>query len=328
MLRDGPPIGVLGVVRATAGLFSDKQIALLQTFADQAVIAIENVRLFTEIKEALERQTATSEILRVISSSSTDLQPVMDAVAENAARLCGATDATIRRIEGDTLRLVARFGSIPFVAPEVIPVSVTIRPDSVIERRTIHIEDILPRLETEFPTISRELRTVLATPLLRERVPIGAIVIRRAEMQPFTEAQIALLQTFADQAVIAIENVRLFTELQEKNRAQVTEALERQTATSEILRVISQPQTDVQPVFDTIVKSAVRLCDGLFSNLASFDGELIHLVATYNYTPGALNLARRIFRATPAGHCPRAERSSSAPWSTCPMSNSIRSTGI
>jgi len=238
LLREGCPIGVIVINRTDPGLFADSHIELLRTFADQAVIAIENVRLFKELEaknralteahaqvsQALEQQTATSEILRVIASSPTDLQPVMDAVAENAARLCGATDATIRRIEGDTLRLVARFGSIPLGAPDVIPISRNYPSGlSVIERQSIHIDDILPRLGTEFPRL--EGRTVLATPLLREGVPIGAILIRRTEVQPFTDAQIGLLQTFADQAVIAIENVRLFKELQASNR-DLTQALD------------------------------------------------------------------------------------------------------
>jgi signal transduction histidine kinase len=159
----------------------------------------------------------------------------------------------------------------------------------------------------EGSTISHNLghRSVLSVPLMREGVAIGTLSVRRAEVLAFTDAQVALLQTFADQAVIAIENVRLFTELQEKNQAltaahaQVTEALDQQTATSEILRAIAHAQTDVQPVFDTIVQSAVRLCDGLFSALFQFDGELIHHVAQHNFTPEALEEMLRIFPARP-----------------------------
>ena len=314
MLRTDELLGVITIFRHEVRPFTDSQITLLQTFADQAVIAIENVRLFTELQEknraltqahaqvteSLEQQTATSEILRVIAGSPTDLQPVFDTIAENAARLCGAADAAIRRIEGNELRLVARFGPIPFVAPDVVPVSRNYPTGlSVIERRTIHIADILALMETEFPSISRELRTVLATPLLREGVPIGAIVIRRAEIQPFTDAQIGLLKTFADQAVIAIENVRLFRELQTRN-ADLTDALSRETATSEILRVISGSPTDVQPVFDTIIKSAVTLCNGVFGSLDRFDGDLIYPVATHNYTPEALDAVQRMFPTRPS----------------------------
>src|SRR5262245_13900462 len=224
-----------------------------------------------QVIELHEQQAATSEILRIIAGSPTDLQPVLDAVAENAARVCGATDASIRRIEGDTLRLVARFGSIPLGAPAVIPFDrgyPTGR--AVIERRTIHIDDrSLPN--TDFHKVSPDTRTVLATPLMREGVPIGAILVRRAEVRPFSSKQIELLKTFADQAVIAIENVRLFNETKD--------ALDRQTATSEILRVISQSPTDVQPVFDAIVSNAARLCDAEFSAVARYDTNVLHLVA-------------------------------------------------
>jgi len=243
--------------------------------------------------EALEQQTATAEILRVISSSPTDVQPVLDAVAENAARLCGADDAVIRRFEGDTLRLVARFGSIPL--PDLTrPISRDYPAGlAVIERRTIHIDDISPRLEAEFPRVIRGLglRTVLATPLLREGVPIGVIIIRRTQVQPFTDKQITLLKTFADQAVIAIENVRLFTELQTRNR-QLMESLDQQTATSEILRTIAHAQTDTQPVFDTIVRSAARLCHAANAALFLTHGGMLYEPANYGSAPDALAATR------------------------------------
>jgi two-component system, NtrC family, sensor kinase len=260
-------IGVITVVRNLVGPFSPQQIEMLKTFADQAVIAIENVRLFNETKEALERQTATAEILRVISSSQTDIQPVLDAVAENAARVCGASDAIIYRVDGDGMRRVAQFGALPMHMPEVVPLSRSFpAARSIIDRQTLHIDDLQTVLDTEYTGIKAlrtapgRIRTLLATPLMREGVPIGAILIRRLEVRPFTDKQIALLQTFADQAVIAIENVRLFTELQGRNR-DLTDALARQTATSDVLRIISRSQTDLKPVFGAIVQSAVRLCD-------------------------------------------------------------------
>src|SRR5229473_7953114 len=264
------------------------------------------------LAEALEQQTATSEILRVIASSPTDVEPVLMTVAERAARLCDANDALIFRKEGNGLRALARWGSVPTVmTPEtVLTIDRTfVASRAVIDARVVHIPDVQAAFD-EFPGSRRYMgvtgvRTVLAVPLLREGVAIGAILIRRLEVEPFTDKQIGLVTTFADQAAIAIENVRLFTELQEKNltlteaHAHVTEALEQQTATSEILRVISQSQTDVQPVFDTIVRSAVRLCDGLGSVLYQFDGELIHQIAQHNYTPEALETAHRIFPARP-----------------------------
>ena len=264
LLRDGNVIGAIHIRRREVRPFTDKQIKLLETFADQAVIAIENVRLFQELKESLEQQTATSEILGVIASSPTDIQPVLDTVAENAARLCGATDAQISRVEGDRLRRVASYGSM--VTPHDVGVfdRSHVGGRAVIDRQTIHIHDITAGFDTEFPG-ARTLyeltgvRTILATPLLREGDAIGNIVIRRSEVRPFTEKQIALLETFANQAVIAIENVRLFKELGERN-AELREALEHQTATAEVLGIISRSPTDVQPVLDAIVESAARVC--------------------------------------------------------------------
>src|SRR5262245_41076151 len=267
LLREGNAIGAIAVRRQQMEPFSDKQIALLKTFADQALIAIENARLFQELKESLEQQTATSEILGVIASSPTDIQPVLNTVAENAARLCEAIDTQIVRLDGDILRHVASYGSMP-TPYDVSESRQTTRGHvggrAVIDRQTIHVHDVTTEFDSEFPQ-SRELqgrtgaRTILATPLLREGMPLGAIVIRRTEVRPFTDKQIALLKTFADQAVIAIENVRLFKEIQERN-SQLREALEHQTATAEVLGIISRSPTNVQPVLDAIVESAARVC--------------------------------------------------------------------
>src|SRR4029453_11859793 len=225
LLREGTSIGAILIRRMEVRPFSDKQVKLLETFADQAVIALENVRLFEELgqrnrdlTEALEHQTATSDILSIIARSPTDLQPVLDALVESAARLCDATDALIDRVDGDFLEHVAAYGPMPMAQSRRPLTRGTPAGRAVIDRQTIHIDDVLPLLDTEYPEAKARqqitgTRAALVVPLLREGVAIGTIQIRRSEARPFSDKQIALLKTFAHQAMIAIENVRLFEEL-------------------------------------------------------------------------------------------------------------------
>jgi signal transduction histidine kinase len=294
LLREQRTIGAFTAYRTEARPFSVAEIALLQTFADQAVIAIENVRLFNETKEALEQQTATSEILKVIARSPIDTQPVFDAIAQSGRRLCDGNFCTVVRYDGELLHLAAS-AHITAEGVEAMKRNLASRPSramalgrAILDGAVVLIPDVLADAEYDQSVAQAvQLRSIIAVPMLRDGTPIGAISVSRAEARPFTETEIALLQTFADQAVIAIENVRLFNETKE--------ALERQTATAEVLKVISQSPTQVQPIFDAIVRSAVRLCDGVFSIVLRFDGEVVHFAAQHNFDPNARAVYGRWF---------------------------------
>ena len=285
LIREGAPLGVIQLRRAEANPFADKQVALLQTFADQAVIAIENVRLFNETKEALEQQTVISEILRVISSSPTDTQPVFDAIVKSGLHIFGGSNVSLRLVKGEHSARVATTSPKGVPGDEFIvslddmsyPSSRAMRHREVVQIPDAFAEAwVSPRFKQMAE--QRGFRALMVAPLLRENRAIGTINVNKKTPGLFTEKQVALLKTFADQAVIAIENVRLFKELQARN-TEITESLEQQTATAEILRVISGSPTDLQPVFDAILEKATRLCDGHFGLLGLYDGETYQPVA-------------------------------------------------
>ncbi len=290
MVRNNEAIGLLSVVRLTPGPLSDKQIAVLRTFATQAVIAIENTRLFNEMRESLEQQTATSEVLRIVSSSPGALEPVFQAMLENTTRVCEAHFGLLWQIEAGAARVVASLGvpqafsefmkGGPYTPSENAPMTRVIR-----TKKALHIHDF--RTEQAYhegdPLVVAgvelaEVRTLLVVPMVKDKELVGIIAIFRQEVRPFSDKQVDLVKNFANQAVIAIENTRLLNELRQRTQ-DLTESLEQQTATSEVLKVISSSPGDLAPVFDAMLENACRICAAKFGTLFRYDGELFHPVA-------------------------------------------------
>jgi GAF domain-containing protein len=288
LLREGATIGALVLTRSEMRPFTEKEIELVTTFADQAVIAIENTRLLNELRESLEQQTATSEVLQVISRSTFDLQAVLDTLVESAARLCRAGRAAIRLAKDGLHYHVANYGFTPAQAEYMKGHPIQADRGSVagrvlLEGKAVHIEDRSadPEFTLTVPSAFPNVRTILGVPLLREGIPIGVLVLTRSEVEPFTDKQIQLATTFADQAVIAIENVRLFDEVQARTR-ELSEALEQQTATSEVLRVISSSPTDIRPVLDAILQTAGRLCASEYAVFFKLQDGKYHVAGSNN----------------------------------------------
>jgi signal transduction histidine kinase len=320
MFRQQEIIGAISLGHRDVDAFSDSHVDLLKTFADQAVIAIENVRLFTELQEkngaltqahaqvteALEQQTATSEILGIISRSRIDVQPVFDTIVRRAAKLCGGLFGALVRFDGELVHFVAHYNFSAAALDEVRrvwpapPSRASGSGRAILDRSVVQIPDIDLDPEYGLKRLSHAVghRSSIYVPMLRDGLPIGVIVVARAEAGRFPDNQVELLKTFADQAVIAIENVRLFTELQTSNR-ELTIALDQQTATSDILRVISTSPVDVQPVFEAVARNSVRLCGGVLGAVFRFDGELMHIGALYGYSADGAEATRRAFPTRP-----------------------------
>jgi two-component system, NtrC family, sensor kinase len=303
MVRGDETIGSLNVVRRNPGPLSEKQRELLRTFANQAVIAIENTHLFNELRqrtgalsEALDQQTATSEVLKVISSSSGQLGPVFESMLANATRICEAAFGSMLLVEGDALRRVALHNAPPLFVEfntknPLIPLGQVHDLNLLFEtRRPVHIADAAGTEDSPIVKYGGA-RTLVIVPMLKERDVVGVIGIYRQEVRPFTDKQIELVTNFAAQAVIAIENTRLLNELRD--------SLDQQTATSQVLGVISSSPTDVQPVFDAIASSSVNLCGAGYCIVYSFDGKMISVVAHHNLDRVALDALRQLWPMAP-----------------------------
>ena len=288
MIKNDALMGAIVIFRQEVRPFTDKQIELLQNFATQAVIAIENARLLHELRKSLQQQTATADMLKVISRSTFDLQALLKTLVGCAAQLCDAYNSAIWRPDGDRLLLVAHHGPIP---AETLPlIRGTVAGRTVLDGRALHIAD-LPTEDAEFPESSENarrwgFRALLCVPLMREGVAIGTIALRRREAQLFTERQVALLQTFADQAVIAIENTRLLNELRE--------SLQQQTATAEVLKVISRSSFDLQAVLDTLTESAARFCEAPMVAIMRQNADSYYYATTYGVSADSNNYLKSV----------------------------------
>jgi GAF domain-containing protein len=290
LLREGNTIGAILIRRMFVRPFTDRQIELVQNFAAQAVIAIENTRLLNELRESLRQQTGTADVLNVISRSAFDVQPVFETIIKNAAQLCQSVLSAIYRSDGELVHLVAHDQFSPESVAAVraaYPVPITssnVIAVAVRERRVVHIADVL--VSGGYTELQRAsgYRALLVVPIMRDDVAIGAVAVMQLEPRLFPETQVELLKTFASQAVIAINNVRLFNELRQRTE-DLSESLQQQTATADVLKVISRSTFDLQTVLDTLVESAARLCEADMAVLARPKDGYYHFEATFGFSP-------------------------------------------
>src|SRR6516165_5626498 len=316
LLREGMAVGAIVLRRPEVTPFTNRQITLLETFAAQAVIAIENTRLLNELRQSLQQQTATADVLKTISRSTFDLQTVLNTLVQSAAQLCRADRSAIRLAKDGLYNNVASHGFSPEHKARMEREAVKVDRGSIVGRvvldaKSVHLADSQadPNPELVNRSKSGNTRTLLGVPLQRGGTPSGVLLLQRTFVQPFTDKEIALAETFADQAVIAIENVRLFEAEQQRTR-ELSESLEQQTATSEVLKVISSSPGELTPVFQAMLESATRICEAKFGTLYRFDGRMFHLAAQVGTPPELAEFQRQRgpFLPLAGGHLDRIMR--------------------